>query len=586
MKKTFTILLAALGILTSRAQLANLEPRSMEMLTDVAPTGHKARANIEIQFDTPLEGAKIVRDNYAMPDAKKTSTPTIIYAQVNAQEQSDRYARSLTVTHPDFVPCVITFSELGMPERLEIGRTYRIHVAVPAADFVVANRAFAALDFDGATDLYERYLASGDNKYEAIARKRLELMQKMTPQNNYLRENADKNDRPTKIRKMKAAQELYEHTSSLEAYKIYRALRSELIPGKRSSDEGVSEIIVSSVTYDPVDRMAFSDRSLELKDGSPYYSWLLVDLPMDDVEFDHPLLHREAAHIDGKYRVYVAPGASETLTVTHPDCAPLEIKFADFGISEIAPASVYRVNLMAPPPALIEADRAFSALDFPSAQMLYSDMLQNYEQYGDTTLSIVSDRLATVNRLVDRDYRGTWNRLRQFFIKRPTASREELAAKADTLMQMSRELSELKVPGMERNMKFYAKRADEYRNSIFLKISAAQMTKYKEIILGSDGKPEPIKDKSLLLEFKVPGWYGKFRQKVYASPAGRFSVYLPEEVSRRLRSNPGEEVEVIVKKSSDGKEYKIQSGKNSKLKISVDRGERTIEAPIFIQESN
>lgn len=586
MKKTLTFLLAAIGVITARAQLANLEPRSMELLTDVAPTGHKARANIEIVFDTPLEGAKIVRDNFAMPDAKKASTPTTIHAQVNAQEQSDRFARSLTVMHPDFVPCVITFADLGMPERLELGRSYRINVAVPAADFVVANRAFAALDFDGASEGYQRYLASGDTQYEAIARKRLDLMQKMTPQNNYLRENASKNDRPTKIRKMKAAQDLYEHTSSLEAYKIYRSLRSELIPGRRSADEGVSEIIISSVTYDPADRMAFSDRSLELKDGSPYYSWLLVDLPMDDVEFDHPLLHREAAHIDGKYRVYVAPGPSGSLTVSHPDCAPLEINFTDFGIAEIAPASVYRVNLMAPPPALIEADRAFSTLDFPSAQMLYSDMLQNYEQYGDTTLSIVSDRLATVNRLVDRDYRGTWNRLRQFFIKRPTASREELAAKADTLMRMSRELSELKVPGMERNIKFYTKRANEYRNSVFLKISAAQMTKHKEIILGSDGRPEPIKDKSLLLEFKVPGWRGKFSQRVYASPKGQFSIYLPEEVSRWLRSHPGDEIEVMVKNPSTRKEYKLQAGKHSKLKIALDRGERTVEAPIFIQETN
>ncbi len=583
--KRLSILIATLVALNASAQLATLEPRSMQLLDDVPPTGHKVRANVEVVFDTPLSGAKIVRDNFAMPDSKQTSTSTRLYAQVNAQEKADRYARALTVVHPDFVPCVITFSELGMPERLEPGCTYRVNVAVPAADFVVANRAFAALDFDTATQYYKRYLESGNDDYASLADNRLDVMKQMTPQNNYLRENADKTDRPTKIRKMKAAQELYEHTSSMEAYKIYRKLRRELLPGKRAANsDGVSEIVVQSVTFDPADRMAFSDRTLELKDGSPYYSWLLVDLQMDDAEFDHPLLHREAAHIDGKYRVYVSPGPADKLTVTHPDCAPLEVNFADYGITDIASASVYRINLMAPPATLIEADRAFSTLDFASAQMLYSDILQNYEEYGDTTLSIVSERLAAVNHLLDCDYRGRWNRLRQFFVNRPTASREELASKADSLADISRELDKLEVPGMKRNAAFYASRANEYRNSIYLKITAAQMTKYKEIVIGDNGLPEPIKQKRLLLEFKIPGRKARYPMTVNASPRGSFSVYLPDAASQWLTANPGEELEISVKNPATRKDLKLQSGKNSKLKIAVNKGERTVEAPIFIEE--
>lgn len=584
MKRCLTLMLT-LAAITASAQLANLEPRSMRLLSDVPSTGHKARANVQVVFDTSLPGAKIVRDNYAMPDSKQAATPTTLYAQVNAQEQAERYARQFTIVHPDFVPCVINFAALGMPERLEPGLTYRVDVAVPASDFVMANRAFASLDFETATKLYNKYLQSGNDDYATLAGNRLEVMKRMTPQNNYLHENADKNDRPTKIRKMKAAQELYEHTSSMDAYKIYRTLRSELIPSKKSADaEGVSEIIVQSATYDPTDRMAFSDRTLELKDGSPYYSWLLVDLQLDNADFDHPLLHREAARIDGKYRVYVTPGPAGKLTVTHPDCAPLEVNFADYGITEIAPASVYRVNLMAPPAALIEADRAFSNLDFTSAQMLYSDMLQNYEEYGDTTLSIVSDRLAATNRLVNRDYRGTWNRLRQFFVNRPTASRSELAAKADSLATIAHELDRLKVPGMKRNANFYASRANEYRNSVFLKITAAQLTKHTEIVIGNDGRPEPVKQKRLLLEFKIPGSKLRHPMTVTASPAGQFNIYLPAAASSWLSANPGKELEISVKDPSSRKEFKVMSGKNSKLKIAANKGERTIEAPIFIEE--
>lgn len=582
MNRFLTLCCAAAAALAANAQLASLEPRTMELLPTPS-TGHAERADIEIVFDSPLEGARIVRDNFAMPDKNKPSTPTALHARVFAKANASAYAKGLTITHPDFLPCVVSFEELGFAGMLTPGRTYRIHVAMPAADFVEANRAFAELDFDSASASYRRYLDSGDGRYSSLASQRLELMEQLTPQNSYLRDNAARTDRPTKIRKMKAAQELYEKTSSMKAYRIYSALRADLLPGKRSADdEGVSEIIVNTVTFNPTDRHAQMDTAMRLPDGTAHYSWLWVDLPMENVTFGHPQLYKTPARIDGKYRVYVSPGESGALTVRHPDCAPLEIKLADYGISEIAPASVYRVNLMAPPAALIEADRAFSTLDFHSAQMLYADILQNYEQYGDTTLSIVSDRLLTVNHLLDRDYRGTWDRLRLFFINRPTASRSELAAKADSLATLATELHSLKVPGMKRNIAFYRTRANEYRNSVFLHIHAAQMTKHKEIILGPDGKPEPIKERTLLLEYKMPGY--KQTQKIHASPAGNFSIYMPEDVSQWLRSHPGKELEITVRNPANRKAYQVQAGKNSSLKIALDSGDRSIDAPIFLKQ--
>lgn len=584
MKKIFLMLVALAATLTAGAQLAELQPRSMVQL-DLPSTGDKNFANIEIVFDTPLAGAKLVRDNFSKPDKKKENTPTAIYVLVNAQEEPTHYARAVTVAHPDFVPCIIRFADLGISGRLNPGMTYRIDIAVPEADFVTANRAFAALDYDKAKEIYTRYVSSGNRDYATIATTRLELMQELAQQCEFVKAHKDETVHlPTKVRTMKAAQEIYEKTSSMDAYRVYSRLHKELIPRLNTDDEGVSEIMVAAVTYNPSDRQAFSDRTLELVNGSPHYSWIWVNLPLENATFDHAQLYKTPARIDGKYRVYVAPGAADSLIVNHPDCAPLVIKFADYGITEIKPASVYRVELMAPPSQLIEADRAFSTLDFNTAKMLYEDMLINYEQYDDTTMTTVDKRLNDVNHLIDKDYRGKWNRLRNFFVRRPTAERSELAAKADTMAAIARELDALKVPGMKRNIAFYTKRADEYRNSVFLRITAGMMNKDKHIVLNSDGKPKPITNKSIVLEYRLPSTKKRYPQTVYAAPAGCFSVYLPEEVSKWLLGHPGEELEIDVRNSSNGKEYKVYAGGASKFKVSLDSGERSINAPIFIPQ--
>lgn len=580
-KRLLTLLL--LGVLASapalHSQLASLQPKSMELL-NVPSNGNKALAYVEISFSQPLPGVKVNYDNVSKAYKDKENTPTTVWARVIADAPANRgaFAKSITISHPDYLPCVMIFEELGLKETVKPGLTYRINVDLPDADLVKAHRAFSDLDYDAARTYYSDYIAAG-GEMSALASQRIAMMDKLQKHLDYLNDNSASTDRSTRIRMMKCAKDIYDLTSSMEAYSRYRDLRSQLVKRRGSTDlDGASTITVDSMWLDMTNTEARSDVTFN---GGPY-SWILVKLELDNVEFEADGLFSEPENrgVDYRLRVYSGQEGPRKIVVHHPDCAPTVIDFQSLGITEIKPKSVYNIVLTAPPATVMEADRAFSNLDFNSAQMLYADILQNSEQYPPMVVSMVSKRLSDVNRLVDRDFRTTWRRLRDFFVKRPTATREELAARADSLAAMSKELMTLNVPGMENNVKHYTDRAREYRNSIFLKFSVAEVNKRGEILVGDDGNPKPIGARSLILEFKIPKTKYTYPIKANIASPGTFAVFLPERVSQALAS--GSEVEVILKDPSSRKKYDIQAGKKDHFKIALeDTSDRSISANIY-----
>ncbi len=592
LKRLLIVLACVLASLPAAvAQLASLEPRSMESL-DTPSNGNPMLAYVEVVFSEPVLGAKVSADNFAATDKTREATPTTIYARVVADSPASRgaYGKSMTVVHPDYLPCVLDFEALGFRETLKPGRSYRIRVDVPEAALVRAHRAFADLDYPLARKYYRQYLEGG-GEYATLASQRLAMMDKMKAHLDFLNNNAASSDRNTRIRMMKCAKDIYDLTSSMEAYRRYQNLRSQLV--KRSAaafGDGASTLKIDSIWHDERDMRAKSDTSLPLVNGNAYYSWIIVNLGLDDAWFETEGLFDDPEKIDGgNYRLKVAPGAEgpKNIVVHHPDCSPLDIHLSQFGINEIKPASVYTIEIQAPPAALIEADRAFSNLDFHSAQALYSDILQNSGQFSPEILSMVSSRLYDVNSLIDRDFRAAWRRLRDFFVKRPTASREELASRADSLARMAGELQSLHVPGMENNARHYAERAREYRNSVYLDFSVTEMNNRKEILVGPDGNPKPLDAKSLLVEFVLPGAPAAYPVKASYLGPGHFGVYLPKKISEHLTSRPDASVEVILRDPASRKKYDIQAGKRNKLIFSLDSSsDRTIATNIYAKAIN
>lgn len=578
-KRISTILGAIALCLSASAQLAQLEPTSLEQ-TSAPSTGDKNFALVEIQFESPIEGAKVVRDNFGMADTSKPSHPGVLYAKVRGYHGQ---SKPLTIIHPDFSACVIDFASLGNPQELTPGMSYKVSIGVPASDYVKANRAFANLEFPKASELYQAYLASGNHKYASAARARLSLIESLTVPLEYIAQHDGATDTPTKVRLLKAAEMLADRTGSVKAHKLYNDMLAKMKRRATYDDEPVTQLHVDSVWCNPADVQARTDKTLPRdENNNGYISWVLIDLPMENVSAFANNTYRNDTIRDGKVLMYLNPGKADIISISQPDCETLSVNLADYGINEIGRGNVYNIKIQAPPAELIEADRAFASLDFALAQSLYVDMLQNYDRYDDETTTAVSDLLFTVNHIVDKDYRGTWKRLTGFFARRPTASREELAAKADSLSVMAEMLDKFGVPGMARNAQNYAKRASEYRNSVHLDLNVGQMNKYKEIIL-SQGLPKPFATKTLRLTYRVPGYNYPITQKVYAATAGQFSVYIPSEASAWLTSHPGKKMEIEVRNATTGKEYKLSAGKDSKLFVSLDHGDRSVEAQIFIE---
>ena len=566
-------------------QLASLEPRSMEAI-DAPANGNKMLAFVEIVFSQPVEGVRISTDNFAATDKTRQPTATTVFARVIADSPASRgaYGKSITVTHPDYLPCVLDFSGLGLSESVKPGMQYRINVDVPAADLVRAHRAFADLDYSLAREYYNRYIGGG-GEMSALAHQRLAVMDKLQEHRDYLDRNSSSTDRTTRIRMMKCAKDIYDLTSSMEAYRRYQTLRGQLVKKSVGADiDGASSVTVDSVWHDERDMRAKSDTSLPLVNGNAHYSWILVNAGLDNMTFEADGLFSAPEMVNGAYLLKVCPGQEgpSTIVAHHPDCTPVTIDLARHGVSEIRPASVYNVNLTPPPATVIEADRAFSNLDFSSAHALYADILSNSDQYPAGVVSMVSRRMQDVSRLLDRDFRTTWRRLRDFFVKRPTASREELASRADSLADMSRELHLLQVPGMDNNAEHYARRAREYRNSIFLSFSITEVNNRKEILVGDDGNPKPLEAKTLLVSFKVPGHSYDYPVKASATRPGEFAVYLPDRVSDWLTSNVGKEIEVKLHDPSTRKRYEIQAGRKSGFRLALDSGsDRSVTANIY-----
>lgn len=567
------------------AQLASLQPRGMEVL-DVADNGDPMNASVEVVFTKPVEGAKISRDNYSGPNKKMESTPTSVYARVIGDSERARgaYGKSITIVHPDYLPCVLDFKELGLTESVKPGKSYRITVDVPASDLVQAHRAFAELDYSRAREYYNRYLATGGD-FSALATQRIAMMDKLQKHLDFLNDNAGSSDRSARIKMMKCAKDIYDLTSSIEAYRRYQALRKELIKNARSTDiDGVSEMSVDSVWLDMSDSRAMGDKSILPEHGDPVNSWIIINVNLENLSFDLDGLIADPVVTGAGYILKVAPGADgpQSILIHHADCLPVNIVLKDYGIDEIKRAKVYNVNLTPPAPTVIEADRAFSNLDFLSAQSLYADILQNSDQYPEATVSMVSQKLLDVNSLQDRDFRTTWRRLRDFFVKRPKASREELASRADSLAAMSKELEALKVPGMAQNVRHYTDRAYEYRNSIYLTFTVTEVNDRKEILVDKDGNPKALEAKTLRIEFKAPGLRHSYPVKANSIRPGEFGIYLPHAISEWLISHPGKEMEVIIKDPASLKKYDIQAGRKSGFKFALeDSSDRSISANIY-----
>ena len=583
-KATLILFLLLTGVSHSVAQLAVLRPLVMEK-TETPVTDSKTFADIEIIFDSQLDNVKVVKNNDARQNPDKTNTETTIYAQALV---SPKYvSKGVTLTHPDFLPLSIEFANLGFTDYVEAGATYRITVEVPDPEIVEANKAMGNLDYEKAQGLYERYLENGDGEFASLAKQRVELIRELAPRIQYLRETEKSKERPVKIRRMMAAKDIYDKTTAKKAYEIYRDLQQELLPNRIDTEEGVTKIKVDSVWFNPQDRRAQSDRSLPLVDGNPFYSWITVEAGLDDLSFDWPEQFRDAEKIDGVYRVYVAKTEGiPTLLITHPDCQPLEVCLSDYGIETIGGGNVYSVKLSTPPAAVMEADRAFGNLDLNAATTLYSDILLNESSYDEGVLQTVSESLVNIDKV--KRYVDDWKRIKSELSQTQSASREQLAAKTDTLIRIASELQRYNVPGMERNRRRYEQRKEEYLNSVFLTFMASEINSHREISI-ENGKPKPTSQKSLYLLYKIPKDNTVYRQHVYAGAPGVFTTYLPREVSKWLMENPGKELEVKPQYETDNKgasvfkDFKVQAGGKDNFKISLGKGDKSLDTSIYIE---
>lgn len=572
------------------AQLASLKPLSMQKL-DVANNGDSRFADIEIVFSDPLEGVKVVKDNNARPAANRTNTPTTVYAQV--LDIQGHTGKALTITHPDFVPCYIEFDKIGLTEPVKAGNSYKITVEVPGLDYVNANKAFANLDFDKASTLYNKYLTDENAPYATSAKSRLEQMESLANLVDFVKQNQSSSDLTTRRKLYVVAKDLYKKTGARKAYELFTKLEKELIPNKVADEEtGVSRMTINKVWHDPQkDISAMSETRLPKENGEHMYAQLMVEVGLDNVTFEGIEQFMDAERKNGIYYVFVPKGSqsAETFYVCHPDFEPFPVALKDYSFDEVKGGRDYHISIAVPPRTIMEADRAFGALDFNSAMLLYSDILLNADLYDENILQGAAENLNNISSLVDENYAGTWNRIRGELNKIGSASREVLAAKTDSLIQIASTLKERGVPGMAYNVKRYQQRKDEYLHSVYLDLSARAINENREVII-ANGKEKPVEMKSLWLEYKIPGEKQTFRQHVYSSKPGDFNTYVPRQVSAWLVAHPGKSIQIIPQKKvvhngiQTYQNYKLRAGNKDKLNVSLDSGDRSITADIYMQE--
>ena len=267
-----------------------------------------------------------------------------------------------------------------------------------------------------------------------------------------------------------------------------------------------------------------------------------------------------------------------------PDCAPLSLALKDFGIDKINPASVYVIEITAPSAAILEADRAFGNLDFTTAQMLYSDILNDADGYDDLTVSTAASRLEAVIPLVDNDVQSRWNTLKKdISLKNGPLDRDQLSKKCMKLSALASELDRLNVPGMATHARTYSDLAKEYRTSVFLTLNARQLNSHGEVMLDADGNPGIYSSKNIVLVFDKIGDLKNVEVPMEATSNGVFKKYLPPVVSEWLNRNPGRTLKVTPK------QY-VRHGGNMKLdrigkdfELGLVDSDRTLSMTVFLQ---
>ena len=573
--------------LSSFAQLASLKPIEMNKTED-ANTGDKTFANIRINFTEPLEGVKVVRNNDAKPDDNNANSPMTVYAQALSLPQHT--AKAVTITHPDFIPCVITFSEVGFNEPISAGDTYDITVEVPAMTYVNANKAFANLDFPQALSLFNEYLESENTEFSTSAQNKITLINQLQNLSDFVNANKNSSDLTTQRKVYLAAKDLYQKSGSWEAYKIYSELDKKLLPSKIGDEiTGVSEMKIDSVWHDPVkDISAMSEKRLPLVDGENYYAQIMVEVGLDGVEFDGIEQYMPAERRQGIYYVYVPKGEeqAQTFYIIHPDFQPLPVALKDYGIESVKGGRDYHIRIQNPPRTVMEADRAFGSLDFNSALLLYADVLQNAYLYDENVLQEAAQNIQNVENLVEEDYATDWNRIKTELNHTGLASREFLASKTDTLLNLATTLKEKGVPGMDYNIKKYKERKDEYLHSVYIKLTAKELNSNNHVVI-ANGVEKPLDLKSIWVEYELNN--NTIRQRLYASSPGEYSGYMPKAVSEWLTSHPGKSIKATIHSRKDMNgvvfypELRVRVGNKNDLNLSIDKGDRSVLATIYVE---
>lgn len=583
------ILTAFLSALCMNAQLSTLKPVGMTHLS-TPNNDSKNAAHIEIVFSEPIAGAKVVKDSEnSTPDLSYPTVPGTLHAKGLAIEAAGVFAKKVTVVHPDFIPCVIDFESLGFTENLQPGEHYRIDVEVPGLPLVEANRAFANLNFPLAKIKYLTYLEGDATPEAAVARQRMAVMDELATPMQYLATNASSQDKATKFRCMKAAEMIYDKTHSRKAYEQYQAFRKSLYNRETTInllDDGVTELMIDTVYLKPGDNRPMSDAKLPHVDGAPFYSWINVKVDLTGVVFTGGNQYTDAELIDGAYRLYVPKGeeAAREIVLHQADCVPLSFSLKDYGFDVVKPASVYVVEIKTPTAAIIEADRAFGNLDFPTARMLYSEILNSEDSYDEHTVSIASNRLASVTPLIENNVKEKWDNLRKDVnLKGGPIEREELSRKCLQLASLADELAMLKVPGMTRKADMYRKLAKDYNTAVFLTINAKEINKHKEVVLDKEGKPKVFSGNAIVLVFDKIGEIKNYEVMMDATSAGTFKKYLPAPVSEWLIAHPGKSLKVTPKQYVwKDHELKLQTiGDN--FEISLENGDRSLSMTQFYQ---
>ena len=579
--------LFSLAPLASVAQLASLKP--IDMVKSEEPNnGDKTFATVRINFTEPLEDVKVVRNNDAKPDENRANSPTTVYAQALSLPQHT--AKAVTITQPDFIPCVITFSELGYKQPIKAGETYDITVEVPSMTYVNANKAFANLDFPKALSLFNEYLESENSEYVTSAQNKITLINQLKNLSDYVNANKYSSDLTTQRKVYLAAKELYQKSGSWEAYKIYSDLEKKLLPSRIGEEvTGVSEMTIDSVWHDPVkDISAMSEKRLPLVDGENFYAQIMVEVGLDGVEFDGIEQFMPAERRQGIYYVYVPKGEerAETFYIIHPDFQPLPVALKDYGIESVKGGRDYHIRINNPPRTIMEADRAFGSLDFNSALLLYADVLQNANLYDENVLQEAAQNIQNVENLVEEDYATDWNRIKTELNHTGVASREYLASKTDTLLNLATTLKAKGVPGMDYNIRKYKERKDEYLHSVYIKLTAKELNSNNHVVI-ANGQEKPLDLKSIWVEYDVNDT--PVRQRLYASSPGEYSGYMPKVVSDWLTTHPGKSLKASIHSRRDVNgvvfypEMRVRVGNKNELNLSIDKGDRSVSATIYVE---